>query len=151
MQRRVALLRAFIVEPDLLLMDEPFQALDAPTAEQLRLLLQELWQRTGPTVLFVTHSLREAICLADRILFLSPRPSQVILELPIKLPHPRRIEDAAVHEFHEGLLRQYPDLLGGRIAADDGQGGGLRCDCALPATATIRNTAPFRDTAARGA
>jgi NitT/TauT family transport system ATP-binding protein len=118
MQRRVALLRAFIVEPDLLLMDEPFQSLDAPTANQLRILLQELWRRTRPTVLFVTHSLREAISLADRILFLSGQPSRVILDLPVELQHPRTIEDLSVQKLHEFLLDQYPQLLGGQIAPD---------------------------------
>ena len=116
MQRRVALLRAFIIEPDLLLMDEPFQSLDAPTAHQLRILLQDLWQRTRPTVLFVTHSLREAISLADRILFLSGQTSRVILDFPIDLQHPRTIEDWSVQRLHESLLDQYPQLLGGQIA-----------------------------------
>lgn len=116
MQRRVALLRAFIIEPDLLLMDEPFQSLDAPTAQQLRMLLQDLWQRTRPTVLFVTHSLREAISLADRILFLSGQPSKVILDLPISLPHPRSIEDPAVQKLHGSLLEQHPQLLAGQIS-----------------------------------
>lgn len=116
MQRRVALLRAFMVRPDLLLMDEPFQSLDAPTAQQLRLLLQDLWQRTRPTVLFVTHSLREAISLADRILFLSGQPSKVILDIPIALPHPRTIEDQSVQDMHSMLLEQYPHLLIGQIS-----------------------------------
>jgi NitT/TauT family transport system ATP-binding protein len=115
MQRRVALLRAFIVEPGLLLMDEPFQSLDAPTANQLRILLQELWQRTRPTVLFVTHSLREALSLADRVLFFSAQPSRVILDLPIGLQHPRAIEDLSVQALHQSLLDQFPQLLGGLI------------------------------------
>lgn len=115
MQRRVALLRAFIVEPDLLLMDEPFQSLDAPTADQLRILLQDLWQRTRPTVLFVTHNLREALCLADRILFLSAQPSTVILDLPVDLPHPRTIDDAPVQKLHESLLGRYRGLLEGKL------------------------------------
>lgn len=117
MQRRVALLRAFIVEPDLLLMDEPFQSLDAPTAKQLRSLLHELWQRRRPTVLFVTHCLREAISLADRILFLSHRPSRVILDIPVGLQHPRTIEDEVVQRLHTSLLNQYPQLLGGCTSA----------------------------------
>ncbi len=115
MQRRVALLRAFLVGPDLLLMDEPFQSLDAPTAQQLRMVLQDLWQRTRPTVLFVTHSLREAISLADRILFLSGQPSRVILDVPVKLQHPRTVEDESVQNMHASLLDQYPQLLGGQI------------------------------------
>lgn len=113
MQRRVALLRAFIVEPELLLMDEPFQSLDAPSAGQLRALLHGLWRRTGPTVLFVTHSLREALSLADRVLFLSNRPSRVILDIPVNLAHPRLIEDRSVQHLHASLLDQYPRLLGG--------------------------------------
>ena len=116
MQRRVALLRAFIVEPDLLLMDEPFQSLDAPTANQLRILLQDLWQRTRPTVLFVTHNLREALSLADRVLFFSARPCKVILDLPVQLQHPRTVEDISVQKLHQSLLQQYPKLLGGLIA-----------------------------------
>ena len=116
MQRRVALLRAFIVEPELLLMDEPFQSLDAPTAHQLRILLQDLWQRTRPTVLFVTHSLREALSLADRILFFSSRPSRVILDIPIDLRHPRTVDDPSVQALHASLLDQYPQLLGGCIS-----------------------------------
>jgi len=116
MQRRVALLRAFIVEPDLLLMDEPFQSLDAPTAQQLRMVLQELWQRTRPTVLFVTHSLREAISLADRILFLSGQPSRVIMDTPIAMSHPRSIEDQDVQTMHSMLLDIHPQLLVGQIS-----------------------------------
>lgn len=115
MQRRVALLRAFIVDPELLLMDEPFQSLDAPTANQLRILLQDLWQSTSPTVLFVTHSLREALSLADRVLFLSTQPSSVILNVPIDLKHPRTIDDVSVQNLHDALLKQYPKLLGGYI------------------------------------
>lgn len=115
MQRRVALLRAFIVEPDVLLMDEPFQSLDAPTADQLRVLLQDLWQRTRPTVLFVTHSLREALSVADRILFLSSRPSRVILDFAVDLQRPRTIEDLSVQKLHASLLDRYPQLLEGRI------------------------------------
>lgn len=116
MQRRVALLRAFIIAPDLLLMDEPFQSLDAPTADQLRGLLQDLWQRTRPTVLFVTHSLREALSLADRILFLSARPSGIIFDYAVNLPRPRAIEDVSVQQLHEALLRQSPQLLEGLVA-----------------------------------
>lgn len=116
MQRRVALLRAFIVEPALLLMDEPFQSLDAPIAQQLRILLQDLWQCTCPTVLFVTHSLREALSVADRILFLSTPPARVILDIAIDLERPRTIEYLSVQKLHASLLDQYPQLLGGDLA-----------------------------------
>lgn len=113
MQRRVALLRAFIVSPDLLLMDEPFQSLDAPTAAQLRGLLHELWQKSAPTVLFVTHNLREAISVASRIVFLSSRPSKVILEYPLKRIAPLDIESDHVSAEHKKILETYPNLLAG--------------------------------------
>ncbi len=116
MQRRVALLRSFIVEPELLLMDEPFQSLDVPTANQLIILLQDLWRRTRPTVLFVTHNLREALCLADRILFLSPQPARIILDIPVQLSHPRTIGDLSVQNLHASLMKAYPGLLAGYIA-----------------------------------
>ena len=116
MQRRVALLRAFIVEPELLLMDEPFQSLDAPTANQLRILLQDLWKSTSPTVLFVTHNLREALSLANRILFFSTQPSRVILDMPVDLLHPRTVDDLSVQNLHEALLLQHPKLLEGHAS-----------------------------------
>lgn len=115
MQRRVALLRSFIVNPDLLLMDEPFQSLDAPTADQLRGLLHGLWQHSAPTVLFVTHNLREAISVANRILFLSARPSRVILDHRISHPQPMHIEDDFVLAEHKRLLDTHPKLLEGYL------------------------------------
>ncbi len=115
MQRRVALLRAFSVAPQLLLMDEPFQSLDAPTADQLRAHLLELWQDTKPTVLFVTHNLQEALALADRVLFLSPGPSRIALDLPLELPRPRNVDSPAVQSLAQQLLRTYPNLLKGRV------------------------------------
>lgn len=113
MQRRVALLRAFIVHPDVLLMDEPFQSLDAPTAAQLRRLLHELWQNSAPTVLFVTHNLREAISVASKILFLSARPSRVILEYPLTRLAQLDIESDEVSAEHKKILETYPNLLAG--------------------------------------
>lgn len=117
MQRRVALLRAFIVAPDVLLMDEPFQSLDAPTAAQLRRLLHELWQHSAPTVLFVTHNLREAISVASRIVFLSARPSQVILDYPLARSAACvttiDIESDWVSQTHRQILERHPNLLAG--------------------------------------
>ena len=113
MQRRVALLRAFSVAPQLLLMDEPFQSLDAPTADQLRAHLLELWQDTQSTVLFVTHNLQEALALADRVLFLSAGPSCIALDLPLELPRPRGVDSPAVQSLAQQLLQRYPDLLKG--------------------------------------
>lgn len=113
MQRRVSLVRAFAMRPELLLMDEPFLSLDAPTAARLRQLLLRLWGELHPTVLFVTHHLREALALADRLLFLSSSPGRVVLEVPVNLPRPRELEDASIGELHDRLLAQYPDLLSG--------------------------------------
>jgi NitT/TauT family transport system ATP-binding protein len=113
MQRRVALARAFAVRPELLLLDEPLVSLDAPTAARLRRHLVELWQGARPAVLYVTHELREALAVADRVLFLSPGPGRVVLELPIALGRPREPGDPAVGELHDRLLRRHPELLAG--------------------------------------
>ena len=118
MQRRVALTRAFAVRPELLLMDEPFLSLDAPTAARLRDLLLTLWGELRPTVLFVTHHLREALALAERVLFLSRGPGRVVLEVPVHLARPRQLDDASVGELHDRLLAQYPDLLSGLVEPD---------------------------------
>jgi len=115
MQRRVALARAFSVEPDLLLMDEPFMSLDAPTAEYLRGLLMDLWSDTKPMVLFVTHYLREALALADRIVFLSESPAHVVLDMPVNLERPRSVEDVDVNKLHADLLHLNPHLLSGLV------------------------------------
>ncbi|NMG44373.1 ATP-binding cassette domain-containing protein [Aromatoleum toluvorans] len=120
MQRRVALARAFVIEPKLLLMDEPFVSLDVPTANRLRAMLVEQWQRSGATVLFVTHDLREALALADRVCFLSRSPGRVVLELPVALPRPRLPDDAAVQALQANLLAQHPELLAGLTTFPDG-------------------------------
>lgn len=116
-QRRVALARAFVNDPDLLLLDEPFQSLDAPTAQHLRELLLALWARRRPTILFVTHDLREALSLGDRVLFLSAGPGRLVLDLPLDLPRPRLPDSAAVEALRKRLLESYPDLLRGLAAS----------------------------------
>lgn len=120
MQRRVSLARACLNRPDLLLLDEPFVSLDAPTAAELRAWLLEEWQDAGlsrPSVLCLTHDLREALVLADRVLFLSARPAQVVLETCIDLPRPRGIDDAAISALRDELLRKRPNLLAGDAAS----------------------------------
>jgi NitT/TauT family transport system ATP-binding protein len=112
MQRRAALARAFVIEPDLLLMDEPFVSLDGPTAHQLRRLLLEVWARRRCTVLFVTHDLLEAVMLADRILFLSACPTKLVRELEVGIPRSQRQDDSLVakrfSEIKEGFDALYP-------------------------------------------
>jgi ABC-type nitrate/sulfonate/bicarbonate transport system ATPase subunit len=115
-QRRVALARAFVNDPDLLLLDEPFLSLDAPTAQHLRGLLLSLWARRRPTVLFVTHDLREALSLGDRVLFLTAGPARLALDLPLDLPRPRHPDDAAIEALRARLLDSHPDLLRGLTA-----------------------------------
>lgn len=121
MQRRVSLARAFAVRPDLLLMDEPFVSLDEPTAQRLRALLLSLWRELRPTVLFVTHHLREAIALSDRIVFLSASPGRVIHELEIEIPRPRNLNDASIQNLHDEILREYPEILSGQMHLGDDQ------------------------------
>jgi NitT/TauT family transport system ATP-binding protein len=99
MQQRVGLCRALVHDPQLLLMDEPFGALDALTREQMTLELQRIWMERTKTVLFITHSISEAIILADRVLVMSPRPGRVLSDIRVNLPRPRRMEDANSADF----------------------------------------------------
>ena len=115
MQRRAALARAFAVRPQLLLLDEPLVSLDAPTASRLRRYLFDLWQETRPTVLYVTHELREALAVADRVIFLSDGPGRVVLELPVDLPRPLEPRDPAVGALHDRVLAAHPELLAGQV------------------------------------
>ena len=96
MRQRVALARALAQDTDVLLMDEPFGALDAITRDLLHDELERLWHTTAVTILFVTHNVREAVRLGDRVLVLSSRPGRVVEEFAVDHPRPRRLEDAGV-------------------------------------------------------
>ena len=96
MRQRVALARALATEPDVLLMDEPFAALDAQTRDLLHDELERIWAQTGRTIIFVTHNVREAVRLGERVVLLTFRPGRVKREFPVELPHPRMMEDGAV-------------------------------------------------------
>ncbi|HXU51331.1 MAG TPA: ABC transporter ATP-binding protein, partial [Casimicrobiaceae bacterium] len=91
MQQRAGICRALVHEPDILLMDEPFGALDALTRLQVRMDLEALWLRRRPTVLFITHSVEEAVGLSDRIFVMSPSPGVIVDEIHVELPRPRPI------------------------------------------------------------
>lgn len=115
MQKRVSLARAFAIEPSLLLLDEPFQSLDSPTANRFRDQLMSMWNSQKQTVIFVTHDLREAISMADRILFLSDRPSRILLDYRVDLKRPRSIESESVATLHRSILSRHPDILSGNL------------------------------------
>ena len=99
MRQRTAIVRALIHDPPFLLMDEPFGALDALTREQMRLDLEALWMETGKTVLFITHSIDEAVLLADRVIVMSARPGQVEREITIGMLRPRGLAGRQAPEF----------------------------------------------------
>jgi NitT/TauT family transport system ATP-binding protein len=105
MAQRVALCRALLLDPGLMLMDEPFGALDAFTREEMNLELLRIWEQQRKTILFVTHSIAEAVFLADRVLVIAPRPGRVILDLPISLPRPRASALRAQPSFGEFVLK----------------------------------------------
>ena len=104
MRQRVALARALATEPDVLLMDEPFAALDAQTRDLLHDELERIWSETGRTIIFVTHNVREAVRLGDRVALMTFRPGRVKQEFPINLPRPRHIEEADVARTAKEIL-----------------------------------------------
>ncbi|OLC68802.1 MAG: hypothetical protein AUH69_00720 [Actinobacteria bacterium 13_1_40CM_4_65_12] len=107
MKQRVAICRALVHDPALLLMDEPFNALDAMTRDQMGLELLRIWDVHKKTVVFVTHSIREAVFLSDRVLVMTPRPATIGFETDVKLPRPRTMDMQEADEFNRyvGLLR----------------------------------------------
>ena len=115
MQRRVSIARAFAINPQLLLLDEPFNSLDAPTAARLRQLLIDLCEQRGTTVVFVTHDLQEAVYLADRIIFMSDSPSTIVHQSIVDLPRPRKESGVSELAWQAQLLFKHPRLLAGRV------------------------------------
>lgn len=105
MKQRVALARALAPNPRVLLMDEPFAALDAMTREQLYGDLQEIWSRRRKTVVFVTHNVREAVCLGDRVVLLSPSPGRIREQFEVTLPRPRDINSVALAQATSDITR----------------------------------------------
>lgn len=114
MRQRAALMRTLLIDSGILLLDEPFGALDALTRENMQEWLLEIWARFKPAILFISHSIEEAIFLSDRIYVLSQRPGQVILDLEIKLPRPRPRSIVLSQDF-----LQYKEILLKALAKGD--------------------------------
>jgi NitT/TauT family transport system ATP-binding protein len=120
MQQRVAICRALVHEPDILLMDEPFGALDALTREEMTMELLRIWGERPKTVLFVTHSITEAVVLADRVVVMSPRPGRIAEIIDIKSPRPRSFHVEGDAAFHDAS-RRIRQLIFGQRHVDPGR------------------------------
>lgn len=122
MRQRVALARALATEPDVLLMDEPFAALDAQTRDLLHDELERIWAQTGRTIIFVTHNVREAVRLGDRVVLFTFRPGRVKREIPIDLPRPRQLEDVTVARTAREILDDLREEINRSIESEYGCG-----------------------------
>jgi NitT/TauT family transport system ATP-binding protein len=111
MKQRAALARALALDPPVLLMDEPFAALDAQTRDIMHQELQRIWAETGKTVLFVTHNVREAACLADRVLLMTARPGRIKDHIEVTLPRPRSVSDPALTAVAHVVLDHLKDEI----------------------------------------
>ncbi len=104
MRQRVSIARALATEPDILLMDEPFSALDAQTRDMLQEELQKIWLKTKKTIIFVTHNLREAVLLGDRIALFTTQPGRIIQEYKINIEHPREDNDLRLVHIRQNIM-----------------------------------------------
>lgn len=118
MQQRASIVRCLAFDPEIILMDEPFGALDAFTRDEMNLLIQKLWMETGKTIVFVTHNVSEAILLADRVVVLTPRPGRIAHIFDIDLPRPRTIEMTYTPEFIRDILKIKETITNGVYVPD---------------------------------
>lgn len=116
MKQRVALARSLAPDPGILLMDEPFAALDALTREQLYGDLQRIWATKRKTIILVTHNVREAVCLGDRVILLSPHPGRIREEYVIHLPRPRDINSPALAEYAQRITAALKGYIGAAVS-----------------------------------
>jgi NitT/TauT family transport system ATP-binding protein len=121
MRQRIAIARAMVVDPAVLLMDEPFAALDAQTRTNLHQQLQSLWIQTQKTILFVTHSVGEAVRLADRIIVMHAHPGRIRKEICVELPHPRTFDSPAINDLAKQVRKEIKDEVDrvNALAAED--------------------------------
>ena len=118
MQQRVAIARALAFEPSILLMDEPFGALDEMTRERMNSEVQRIWERTGTTIVFVTHSIPEAVFMSSRVVVMSPRPGRIASVIEVDLPRPRDEETRESDRYFE-VVTQVREALRGREGLTD--------------------------------
>ncbi len=111
MQQRVAIARALAIEPDILLMDEPFSHLDEITARKMRFDLMEILERAKTTILFVTHDLGEAVFLSDNIYMMSTKPARIFKRVAVDIPRPRKPEDPLIFDMEKDLVREFFSVL----------------------------------------
>ena len=137
MQQRVAIARALALEPSILLMDEPFGALDEMTRERLNSEVQRIWQQTGTTIVFVTHSIPEAVFLSSRVVVMSPRPGRIVRVIDIDLPRPRTDDTRETPRYFE-LITEVRETLRAGVPVS-------------AATAVARRVASMERTMAEGA
>jgi NitT/TauT family transport system ATP-binding protein len=121
MRQRVAIARALAINPEILLMDEPFTALDAQTRDILHQELQQLWAETGKTILFVTHNVREAVTLGDRVVVFTFRPGRIKRVFNTKLPRPRHIEDERALSVAREIMDELRNEVDLALAAEYGE------------------------------
>ena len=118
MKQRVALARALAPNPRVLLMDEPFAALDAMTREQLYGDIQQIWQKRRKTIIFVTHNVREAACLGDRVVLFSPNPGRIRQEFEVSLPRPRDINSVELAQYSSEITAALKGFTAGEEVAE---------------------------------
>jgi NitT/TauT family transport system ATP-binding protein len=121
-RQRVAIARALAVDPQIIFMDEPFSALDPNTRQRMRGEIEEIWRRTGKTVVFVTHDIDEALQLADRIILFSGKPTTVLETMTIDTPRPRRLDDDALASRRHRLARLFRDMESTAVSTDPNGG-----------------------------
>jgi NitT/TauT family transport system ATP-binding protein len=118
MRQRVAIARALATQPSVLLMDEPFAALDAQTRDMLHDELERIWKETGCTIIFVTHNVREAVRLGSRVILMTYRPGTIRSQMDIVLPRPRRMDDPRVALLAREILDELREEINKAVASE---------------------------------